>query len=282
MSRTRAGATMSAVVALVLVGVGLAWWGRSPGVTPSVRIEEPSAAQLRAVAGTRVLFGHQSVGANVLDGVPAVYDAAGVAAPQVVETRSPVTSGGGYLAHTYVGHNGDPVGKLADFTRVLDGPLGDQVDVAMVKLCYVDIDATTDVDMVFDAYVRTMADLAARHPSIRFLYTTVPLTADRGLKERLKAALGRGDRMGPEDNRARQRYNERIRERFGGTGRLFDIAAVESTLLQGTPTRRGSGEGAYYVLNDNLRSDRGHLNPRGAQAAAAELVRVVAANAPAA
>jgi hypothetical protein len=275
-SRTAVGG----VVVLVLAGLALTWWGRSPGVTPSVRVDEPSATQLQTVAHTRVLFGHQSVGANVLTGIPALFDAGDVPAPRIVETRDAVASDTGFIAHAYVGRNGDPLGKLVDFAEVLDGPLGGEVDVALVKLCYVDIDATTDVDMVFDAYVTTMADLAARHPDVRFLFTTVPLTADRSLKSKVKAVVGRDDRMGPADNQARQRYNEMIREQYGRTGQLFDIAAVESTMLQGTPTERGEGDGTYYVLNDHLRSDRAHLNEQGAAAAAAELVRVVAANAP--
>jgi len=279
---TRARTTVGGMVVLLVAGVALVWWGRSPGVTPSAQIDAPSSAQLQSAARLRVLFGHQSVGANVIDAVPAVFGSGGVTAPRIVETREPVASDAGFIAHAYVGENGDPLGKLSDFSRILDGPLGGEVDVAMVKLCYVDIDASTDVDMVFDAYVRTMADLAERHPGVRFLYTTVPLTADRDVKARVKAVLGRGDRMGPADNRARQRYNQLVRQAYGRTGRLFDIAAVESTMLQGTATKRGRGEDAYYVLNDNLRSDRGHLNAQGAEAAAGELVRVLAANAPAA
>jgi hypothetical protein len=269
----------TAVVLLVGAALVVAWWGRSPGVTGPVQIEEPSAAELQAVGHARMLFGHQSVGANILDAVPAVFADGDVAAPTIVESRDPVSASGGFVAHAYVGQNGDPFGKLDDFSGIVDGPLGDQVDVALIKFCYADITAGTDVEAVFDAYAQTMADLEARHPGIRFVYTTVPLTADRGVKGRIKAALGRGDDMGPDDNRARQRYNVLVRNAYGSSGRLFDIAAVEST-MSSAPTRRGSGDGEYYVLSDALRSDRGHLNPRGAEAAAAELVRVVAANVP--
>src|SRR5687767_6913894 len=48
-------------------------------------VPQASAAQLEQVAALRVFFGHQSVGRNVLDAVPAVYAAAGLAAPAVVQ-----------------------------------------------------------------------------------------------------------------------------------------------------------------------------------------------------
>jgi len=67
-----------------------------------------------------------------------------------------------------------------------------------------------------------------------------------------------------------------VRLRFGSTGRLFDIAAVEATLAQ-DPTERHSGGLAYYVLNKALASDAGHLNDLGGGLAATELIRVVAA-----
>lgn len=274
-------AAVRPVVALVLVVVALTWFGRSPGVTHPIDIDEPSKVELNTVARTRVLFGHQSVGANILGGISTLYDEAGVSEPPVVETRETVTSEGGFIAHAHVGVNGDPLGKLADFAKILDGPLGDEVDVAVVKFCYVDIVASTDVEAVFDAYVATISELEARHPDVRFVYTTVPLTADRGLKSRIKALLGSDDQMGPADNIARQRYNELIRERFGMSGRLFDIAAVQSTMQTAPTTRTDDGE-TYYVLSDDLRSDRGHLNEQGSEAAAAEFLRVIAAAAPAA
>jgi hypothetical protein len=276
---TAARAAVGPIVVLLVVAAAVTWFGRSPGVTRPVKFDEPTSTELQTVAQTKILFGHQSVGANLLGALPDVYRAAHMPAPLVVETRDVVTSEGGFVAHAYVGVNGDPLGKLDDFARMVDGRLGNEVDVALVKFCYADIVAATDVRAVFDAYTSTMADLEARHPDVRFLYTTVPVTADRNLKARIKAVLGRDDGMGPDDNRARQRYNELIREQYGMSGRLFDIAAVEST-MQTSPTRRGDGDGTYYVLNDDLRSDRGHLNEQGAEAAAAEFVRVVAANAP--
>jgi len=263
---------------LALIAVGSVVWltqERDSGMT--VNATMPPGDELRAFAASRVFFGHQSVGANVIDGVERTFFAAGTAGLlTVTETREPVSTEGGFLAHAYVGVNGDPYGKLTDFQALLDGPVGSKLDIALLKFCYVDVVAETDVDAVFTAYSSMMADLERSHPSVRFLYTTVPLTTDRGWKSTIKSWIGDDDHMGPADNLARQRYNELVRLRFGSTGRLFDIAAVEATLAQ-DPTERHTGSQVYYVLNKALAADAGHLNDLGGGLAATELIRVVAA-----
>ncbi len=128
-------------------------------------------------------------------------------------------------------------GKFGDFTDGERRSLGDGVDVALLKLCYVDVVAGTDVDAVFAAYSALMDELERKHPSVRFLYTTVPLSTDRGWKSIVKSWIGRDDQMGPADNIARERYNELVRARYGASGRLFDIAAVEATMTE-IPTQR--------------------------------------------
>lgn len=238
-----------------------------PGATAPLATTAPTADELTAAGHARVLFGHQSVGDNILGGIAAVYEQAGVTPPQIVETREPVTSTDGFIAHTYVGANGDPMGKLEDFVALTNGPSGDGVDVLLVKFCYVDVTASTDVQALFDGYVAAMDQIQAAHPGTVVLYTTVPLTADRsgGVTAMVKSLLGRGA-TDVADNTARAQYNALVRERFGETGRLFDIAAVEAA--------PGSDPAA---LDPELTWDGGHLNEAGAQAAARELLRVVAA-----
>lgn len=268
------------VVAVALAG---AWLLRSPGMNEPVAIAEPSESELRVAGQTKVLFGHNSVGMNILDGVSKVYADASVPAPAVADVSGPEISGasmtdaeGAAIRHAYIGVNEDPLSKFTAFKELVASPAGKDVDVALMKLCYVDIIAATDVQAVFDAYVSTMEEVEAAHPDVRFLYTTVPLTADRNWKSKVKAALGRDDEMGPADNIARERYNAMIREKYGATGRLVDIAATEA---DGTGERSQDGS-TYYVLNKNLTFDRGHLNEAGSEAVAAELLKMVATNSP--
>ncbi|MFE6508540.1 hypothetical protein ACFVDI_25450 [Nocardioides sp. NPDC057767] len=244
-----------------------------------VAIAGLSESELRTVGRTKVLFGHNSVGMNIIDGISKVYADASVSVPVIAD----VTGGsvdadgeGAMLRHAYIGVNEDPMSKFTAFEEVMDGPAGKDIDVALMKLCYVDITAATDVQAVFDAYVSTMAAVEAAHPDVRLLYTTAPLTADRNWKSKVKAVLGRDDQMGPADNIARERYNAMIREEYGATGRLVDIAATEA---EGTRERSQDGT-TYHVLNENLTFDRGHLNEAGSEAVAAELLRVVATHSP--
>lgn len=281
-------------VLIVAVALAGAWLVRSPGVNDPVAIAWPSDDELRAVGETKVLFGHQSVGTNILDGVSRVYADASVSPPTIAEvssrssgssvsSASSVSSGSSgsearraTFTHAYLGVNGDPQSKFTAFAEVLDTPAAEDVDVALMKLCYTDVTASTDVQAVFDAYASMMADMEEAHPDIRFLYTTVPLTADRTWTSKVKAVLGGDDRMGPADNVARERYNAMVREKYAASGRLVDIAAVESA---GTGERSQDGN-TYYVLNRNLTLDRGHLNEAGSEAVAAELLKMVATYSP--
>lgn len=273
--RSRGSIWLASVMAVLAAGGAmLLWQGKEPAVAASVEIVEPDAEDLREFASTRVFFGHQSVGSNVISGVVSTFEAGGLSAPGIVETRASTIPEMGVLAHTHIGVNGDPLGKFRDFAEVVNGTLGEGVDVAVLKLCYVDVVAGTDVNAVFSAYSAMMAELERKHPSVRFLYTTVPLSTDRGWKSVVKSWLGRDDQMGPADNIARERYNELVRVRYGSSGRLFDIAAIEAT-MKDAPTLRDSNGQAYYVLNDALAADPGHLNEFGSRLAAVELIRVV-------
>lgn len=233
-------------------------------------------SELAAVRGVRLLFGHQSVGDNILHGVRLTYEAALEPVPIIIETRENVPTGP-FLGHAYVGVNAEPQRKLADFVAIIDGRLGQRVDMAVLKFCYVDITSATNVDSLFEAYVSEIEELEERHPSVRFLHATAPLTTDRSWRAGLRAMLGQGDRHGPDDNLARHRYNTLMRARYGSTGRLFDIAAVEATMEQ-SPMLRERGGNQYYVLNRRFSTDAGHLSIAGSRAAAVQFLRVVAAN----
>lgn len=226
--------------------------------TVGARAGSATSEQLRNVAGMRILFGHQSVGWNILEGLPAVYATAGVEGPRILETRSGLPAGP-VLAHSAIGHNGDPIGKMADFAALLD-QIDGAVDVALMKLCYVDIVAGTDPVKLFAAYMRTAAEIRRQHPGVRLVHVTAPLTT--------------GD---PAANALRQRYNALMRAVFGRSGELFDLAKLESTKPSGkriTGKRKGH---RYYSLYHGYSSDGGHLNSQGAQRAANALLALLAA-----
>lgn len=266
-------AAVAAIVALVGAAWALTSRGDQVSATPTTTV---TPEQLGAAAATRLFLGHQSVGANVLDGVPAVYAAAGLTAPPI-SADDPATSGsGGLIAHAYLGENTQPLGKIDAFDATMRGGMAGKVDMAAMKLCYIDFTAGTDVDALFATYQRTMAALERDYPDVTFLFVTTPLTTQStGWKARVKDLLGRPDGNAA-DNVARERYNNLMRDAYGSTGRLFDLAAVESTAADGTRVTGQYDGSTYYALAPQWASDPGHLNAAGAQVAAAALLATVA------
>lgn len=232
--------------------------------------------QLADVATLRVFFAHQSVGQNIIDAIPAIYSASPGGAPDIVVGEEPQSSSGGFIQHVLVGTNGDPIGKIREFDRIMRGGLAANLDVAALKLCYIDFSSATDVDAVFESYSSTMAALQRDYPEVSFLYFTAPITTDRGVVKRVKARLGLDDSLSPMDNVARESFNSKVRDRYEGTGQLFDIAAIQST-SEGTRSLKSYDGAAYYAMEDEFASDPGHLNPDGAIVIGRAFLEAVAA-----
>lgn len=280
-SRTRVGvATVSVIAVSALL---IAWsWGR-PGhgqYSNSDLAQAADESALQQSADLRVFFAHQSVGGNIVGGVPAAYAHAGIPAPDVIEvTGTPhevsslPSSSDGFFAHTTVGVNGAPIGKVQEFDAWMRSGMADQVDVAFLKLCYIDFTADTDVDAVFERYRETLGALERDYPKVEFVVLTTPLTTEPGMKTKVKALLG-GNNPSPRDNAARQRYNALLRAEYGTE--VFDVAAFESTAPDGTRIRGAVDDQEYFALYDGYALDEGHLNQTTSAVAAAQLMDFLA------
>jgi hypothetical protein len=230
---------------------------------------------LAVVARTKVFFGHQSVGMNVLSGIAGVYAGHDVSPPTIEQDDSQVGPDGGFVRHAFIGENGNPALKIKDFDARMRSGVGDEVDVAMMKLCYVDIADDTDVGALFAAYRETLARLEQDFPGVAFVHVTVPLMTEQGLLSMLKSRLTGTTGNGPAANVAREGLNTRIRQEYAGR-HLFDLAAVESTAPDGGRSA-GTYQGQrYFRLYDGYASDSGHLNDAGAQVAASAWLKTVA------
>lgn len=226
-----------------------------------------SAAEWQALAQKRVVFGHQSVGQNILDGMQFLASKAGVNLP-IVKSRSPVASGG--INHFFVGENEKPFSKLADFASALEGGAGQGADIALVKFCYLDFNGNSNAKEIAEQYIATLDRLSQKFPSTTFVAVTAPLTvAQTGPKAWIKRLLGRVP-SGYADNAVRNEFNDLLRAHYQ-KGRLFDLAKIET-----------EGAGAYeyqgrsiQVLNPALTYDDGHLNSQGGQIVAARLVKIL-------
>jgi hypothetical protein len=215
--------------------------------------------QARAAARVRVFFGHQSVGWNLIDALPGVYAEYGAPAPTVVEGKQAAGSAGSFL-HAQMGRNTDPRSKIDEFAAVIRGGVGDRVDVALLKFCYVDFSADTDAEALFATYRATMDALQRDYPDVVFLHVTAPLmTEDNSAAE----------------NMVRQRYNEALRSAYPADV-VFDLAAVESTAPDGARVSGRHHGATYYALYDGYSDDGGHLDAEGAARADAALIATIA------
>lgn len=213
----------------------------------SVPAAVPGDALARA-ARRVVLFGHQSVGQNILDAVREIAPAVPVTS---LADGDPAPLAAGITAFP-VGENGDARGKIDDFRGRLERLPG-RIDVAMMKLCYVDTPPEGEVEAVLRRHAGAMEALARKHPETRLVWWTQPL-------ER-------------EGNHVRQALNARIRawcREHGAT--LFDIADIESHHASG----EACVEGGAPALCPEYTEDGGHLNGQGATRVARALLALLA------
>jgi len=231
---------------------------------------------LQALAQARVLLGHQSVGRNILAGVQSLAQQAGVSV-RIVEVGSGAADTQPGLFHSAIGRNGDPDGKCEAFAALLDRPERPQYDVALMKFCYVDFEgaSATDVEKMLDRYARMVQQLREHRPDVQLVHATVPLRADPpGWKTTVKRLIGRAtDEDGA--NVLRNQFNTGLRQRFAREA-IFDLAAAESTLPDGSRSSFTQDGRTIYTLEPRYTTDGGHLNEEGQRWVAAQFLRAVA------
>jgi lysophospholipase L1-like esterase len=220
------------------------------------------ASDLARVGSGRILFGHQSVGRNILDGVERLA-AAPAPAVRVVEATSAGPLPAGTLSHAFLGANGDPAGKLASFDALLAAAGDAPPDVAFMKFCYADFGPGTDPAAVFAAYRAKLAELRRRHPRTTFVHVTAPLTiVQSGPKALVKRLLGQPP-WGAVENVRRDDFNRLMRAEYEGREPLFDLAALESTSPSGARVTFEWQVRQVPALAPEFTDDGGHLNPAG-------------------
>jgi hypothetical protein len=232
-------------------------------------------AQLEQLAQRRVFFAHQSVGANLLEGLQALAQDNGVALQVRDVARDPNVPNQTF-GHVFVGENGKPLAKLDEYRDRLTKQRSTAPDLAMVKLCFLDFTADTDPNAVFARYQADLATLRAQLPTTRFVHVTTPLTTiETGPKAWLKRLLGRTP-WGVVENQKREQYNQLMRGAYAGREPLFDLAKFESTAEDGGQTLTTWGDTRTAALTAAYTSDGSHLNPHGERLAARGLAGVLA------
>lgn len=246
--------------------------GGIKGVTVESRISDQAVAHL---AKMTVAFGHMSVGYDIMNGIVALQtEDTRLASIQVREVKEPSEVTGPGIYHFRNEPNGRPLEKCENFKQALEkGGVGNRLDVAAFKFCYVDILPVTDVQRLFDSYVKTIEEVRRTFPRLAVVHFTTPLMthAATGLRSRVKYLL-RGD----QGNMQRNRFNAMLLQKYRASEPVVDLATVESTRPDGSRemfTWKGS---EYYALWPGYTTDGGHLNDRGKRVAALELIKVLA------
>lgn len=220
----------------------------------------------------RLIFGHQSVGWDIIDGL--IILAPHIAVHQLTQKTSQYEGPG--IWHKEIGTNGNPVDKIAKFKALLLDNAHD-FEIGLLKLCYADINSNTDIAAVFAQYNEFVRAILARHPHFRFIHATVPLRAIKaGIRFKIYSFLGR--RSPPcEDNLRREELNDLLRAQYRKPNSIFfDLAALQTT--------NGSNESKVKYRHKHVRSlcleytdDGGHLNDKGRKHVATHFLNLLRA-----
>lgn len=222
-----------------------------------VSVDEQLVRDLETIRGHRIYFGHHSVGHDILDGVSELSVEAGV---DVHVDEGPV------------GRNQRPLEKFRDFQTEVRSR---DVEIAVMKLCFVDFHPDTNVDALITSYREAVAEIRLAKPSLRIVHVTPPLHArEEGLKVRLRRLLGRPV-WEDESNLRRLEFADRLKAGFPSDP-IFDLAAAESARPDGTREMHVVGTRQVPMLWPGYTHDGGHLNGLGKRVAAKAFIHALA------
>lgn len=232
------------------------------------------ATALDVIRQSRVLFLHQSVGFNIIDGIKRLDVEHGGNRLRVVS--GPDTRVSGPAVFEMVGgENTVPKSKIDAFAAVIREKPQLRPDLAFMKLCYVDFNAATPVGDVFAHYRTTLETLKRDYPGIKFAHVTVPLTVRPSpLKRRLSAFLGKQG-WSDIENAKRAEFNQLLLQHFAADP-IFDLATAEATAPDGSKSTFDHAGKSIQALYEGYTEDGGHLNTQGQTAIGATAIRFIA------
>jgi len=235
------------------------------------------------LAQKRIFFGHQSVGFNILNGLNLIMADNPHIKLNIVHTSNAENFADALFAHEWIGENTKPESKIDAFDNVLRNGVGDKVDIALMKFCYVDITSSTDVDKVFSDYNKILSGLESSFPGIIFIHVTTPLTSVpiginallQTAKNLVKKILGKPI-FDYTDNINRNNFNEKLLSKYNGKNYVFDLARIEYIFPDGSVSSFRKNGKNYYCLAADYTNDGGHLNEKGSKKAAEQLLVILA------
>ena len=237
-------------------------------IKKEIEMDQISFENLNTLKSVRILFGHQSVGNDILEGIKTFFESHQDSPSLVIKEISPgdgIDSPGLYEAK--IGKNRFPDTKIDDFKKmVLEN--GNSLDIAFMKFCFIDIDESTEIERLFRSYVQMIDQIKESFPKIRIIHFTVPLQSHvNGKKEWLMSFLK------PDlKNMYKWKFNQLLREKYRNNELVFDLARIESTCKDGSRKVLTQNGISFEVLNEEYTNDGGHLNKIGQEVVAKDLL----------
>jgi len=247
--------------------------GNMESTSNAMNTEDIKEEVFEVLANKKILFGHASVGNNIIDGIQEMMSADNRFEKiniRKLESDHQILAPGFY--HFGVRKNGFPKKKCDHFKQMLiDNGLGQKVDIAFFKLCYVDIEEDSNVKEIFDYYVSTMEDVKRKFPNLKILHATVPLYSHgKGIKGFIKGLIKPDNH-----NIKRNKFNEKIIEKYKDSDPIYDLAKVESSYPDGRRSTFKIEGKEYFSLANEYTYDGGHLNKLGRHQAAKNLLKIL-------
>ncbi len=222
---------------------------------------------LDLAAQKNVVFDHHSIGGNIMTGMstlqsqnPARYSFV----PQFAPPSDWFTTHHGTGVNIGEFQDGDnyyPETKIAGFDSTIRGGVGNVVNIAFMKFCFLDIydDAANGLS-TWNSYSAMMTNLMAAYPNTRFLWVTDPL------EQTLSSAY---------INHEKSLFNTALRQYVQTNGGvLYDLADIESHDPNGNLIVDSQGYEALY--SGYAQTQDHHLNSVGQQRTASALWWVLA------
>jgi len=228
------------------------------------------------VANKKVFFGHQSVGENILHGLSLVDSDRGIKVIDIKDSAGKYRDISGFY-HAKIGNNRSPESKINGFEKLVETYFNGDLDVAFLKLCYVDVTRDTAIAELFSHYQSALKRLKEKFPDIVFVHFTVPLTVSNTTwKTQLKQVLGQEDIWEYADNIKRNQYNQMVFEEYMGEEPIFDIATLEATHSDRSKEIFNIKGQDYHAMAKENSSDGGHLNDSGSKRVILPLIDLLA------
>jgi hypothetical protein len=251
---------------IIIIVLFLIAMNRSKTMDPEI------SKKITIISQNNIYFGHRSVGQNIIEGLTKINSEYGNNEIKIKELQNISDYKGNYFIHSNIGNNGDPKSKFKEFAKIIDNSAN--INIAMMKLCFVDFNKNTDVMDIFNSYTSMIDSLQNKFPSITFLHFTVPLKSQPSWANKIKDIIKNREKEDPRENLKRNEYNELILSKYS-KDYIFDLAGAESTYPDGKREFMMVDDKISYTLINNYSTDGGHLNVEGQQIITTKLINKI-------